>query len=135
MNTLSDLLISFAKVFAAMSPWLVAGFFAAGVIAVWIPKSWVNRVMGGSSGFFGILRAVLVGVPLPICSCGVLPIATGLRRNGAGKGATAAFLISTPQTGIDSILATYALMGVYTRMVYTFPPMSGGGSAGHLLIG
>ena len=108
---LSDLLISFAKVFAAMSPWLVVGFLAAGVIAVWIPRAWVNRVMGGSSGFFGILRAVLVGVPLPICSCGVLPIATGLRRNGAGKGATAAFLISTPQTGIDSILATYALMG------------------------
>ena len=111
MSKMCDLLISFAKVFAAMSPWLVAGFFAAGVIAVWIPRAWVNRVMGGSSGFSGILRAVLVGVPLPICSCGVLPIATGLRRNGAGKGATAAFLISTPQTGIDSILATYALMG------------------------
>ena len=109
MGKLSDLLISFAKVFAAMSPWLVVGCLAAGVIAVWIPRTWVNRVMGGSSGFFGILRAVLVGVPLPICSCGVLPIATGLRRNGAGKGATAAFLISTPQTGIDSILATYAL--------------------------
>ena len=106
-----DLLISFVNVFAAMSPWLVVGFLAAGVIAVWIPRSWVNRVMGGSSGFSGILRAVLVGVPLPICSCGVLPIATGLRRNGAGRGATAAFLISTPQTGIDSILATYALMG------------------------
>ena len=108
---MKDLLISFAEVFAAMSPWLVVGFLAAGVIAVWIPRAWVNRVMGGSSGFSGILRAVLVGVPLPICSCGVLPIATGLRRNGAGKGATAAFLISTPQTGIDSILATYALMG------------------------
>ena len=111
MSTTCDLLASFAKVLAAMSPWLVVGFFAAGVIAVWIPRAWVNRVMGGSSGFSGILRAVLVGVPLPICSCGVLPIATGLRRNGAGKGATAAFLISTPQTGIDSILATYALMG------------------------
>jgi len=111
MSKICDLLVSFAEVFAAMSPWLVAGFFAAGVIAVWIPRAWVNRVMGGSSGFSGIIRAVLVGVPLPICSCGVLPIATGLRRNGAGKGATAAFLISTPQTGIDSILATYALMG------------------------
>lgn len=111
MAKIAELLVSFAEVFAAMSPWLVAGFFAAGVIAVWIPRAWVNRVMGGSSGFSGILRAVLVGVPLPICSCGVLPIATGLRRNGAGKGATAAFLISTPQTGIDSILATYALMG------------------------
>ena len=111
MGKICELLVSFAEVFAAMSPWLVVGFLAAGIIAVWIPRAWVNRVMGGSSGFSGILRAVLVGVPLPICSCGVLPIATGLRRNGAGKGATAAFLISTPQTGIDSILATYALMG------------------------
>ena len=111
MEKLLDLLVAFAQVFARMSPWLVAGFFAAGVIAVWIPRTWVNRAMGGRSGFSGILRAVLIGVPLPICSCGVLPIATGLRRNGAGKGATATFLISTPQTGIDSILATYALMG------------------------
>ena len=111
MEKALNLLMAFARVFAAMSPWLVAGFFAAGVMAVWIPRAWVNRVMGGRSGFSGILRAVLIGVPLPICSCGVLPIAAGLRRNGAGKGATAAFLISTPQTGIDSILATYALMG------------------------
>lgn len=60
---------------------------------------------------WGILRAVAIGVPLPICSCGVLPIAAGLRKHGAGKGPTAALLVSTPQTGVDSILATYALMG------------------------
>ena len=111
MERLVDLLLSALRVFAAMSPWLVAGFFAAGVLAVWIPRAWVNRALGGRTGLSGVLRAVLVGVPLPICSCGVLPIAAGLRRNGAGKGATAAFLISTPQTGVDSILATYALMG------------------------
>ena len=111
MERLADLLLSALRVFAAMSPWLVAGFFAAGVLAVWIPRAWVNRALGGRTGLSGVLRAVLVGVPLPICSCGVLPIAAGLRRNGAGKGATAAFLISTPQTGVDSILATYALMG------------------------
>ena len=111
MDRLSDLLVSAVRVFAAMSPWLVFGFLAAGVLAVWIPRAWVNRALGGRTGLSGIVRAVLVGVPLPICSCGVLPIATGLRRNGAGKGATAAFLISTPQTGVDSILATYALMG------------------------
>ena len=108
---MKDILAAFAHVFAMMAPWLVFGFLMAGVIAVWIPKNWVNRVMGGSSGFRGILRAVAIGVPLPICSCGVLPIAAGLRRNGAGKGPTAALLVSTPQTGIDSILATYALMG------------------------
>ena len=70
MDKSCELLVSFAEVFAAMSPWLVVGFLAAGIIAVWIPRAWVNRVMGGSSGFSGILRAVLVGVPLPICSRG-----------------------------------------------------------------
>ncbi len=106
-----DIVIAFAHVFAMMAPWLVFGFLMAGIIAVWIPRSWVNRMMGGSSGLGGILRAVAIGVPLPICSCGVLPIAAGLRKHGAGKGPTAALLVSTPQTGIDSILATYALMG------------------------
>ena len=108
---MKDLLIAFVHVFAMMAPWLVFGFLMAGIIAVWIPRSWVNRMMGGSSGLGGILRAVAIGVPLPVCSCGVLPIAAGLRKHGAGKGPTAALLVSTPQTGIDSILATYALMG------------------------
>ena len=108
---MKDILLAFVHVFAMMAPWLVFGFLMAGIIAVWIPRSWVNRMMGGSSGFGGILRAVAIGVPLPICSCGVLPIAAGLRKHGAGKGPTAALLISTPQTGIDSILATYALLG------------------------
>ena len=108
---MKDILFAFVHVFAMMAPWLVFGFLMAGIIAVWIPRNWVNRMMGGSSGFGGILRAVAIGVPLPICSCGVLPIAAGLRKHGAGKGPTAALLVSTPQTGIDSILATYALMG------------------------
>ena len=106
-----EILMSFLHVFAMMAPWLVFGFLMAGIIAVWIPRSWVNCVMGGASDIRGILRAVAIGVPLPICSCGVLPIAAGLKKHGAGNGPTAAFLISTPQTGIDSILATYALMG------------------------
>ena len=108
---MKEIMLAFVHVFAMMAPWLVFGFLAAGIIAVWIPRSWVNRAMGGSTGIGGILRAVAIGVPLPICSCGVLPIATGLKKHGAGNGPTAAFLISTPQTGIDSILATYALMG------------------------
>ena len=111
MEYVKDLGVAFANVFAMMAPWLVFGFLMAGIVAVWIPRNWVNRMMGGSSGIRGILRAVAIGVPLPICSCGVLPIAAGLRKHGAGKGPTAALLVSTPQTGIDSILATYALMG------------------------
>ena len=108
---MKEIVVAFAHVFAMMAPWLVFGFLMAGIVAVLIPRNWVNRVMGGSSGILGILRAVAIGIPLPICSCGVLPIAAGLRKHGAGKGPTAALLVSTPQTGIDSILATYGLMG------------------------
>lgn len=111
MSFLLTLIESIWTVFARMAPWLLLGFLIAGIVAVWIPQSFVMRCMGGSTGFRGVLRAVLIGVPLPICSCGVIPISAALRQHGAGKGATAAFLISTPQTGIDSILATYALMG------------------------
>ena len=122
---MKDLLIAFVHVFAMMAPWLVFGFLMAGIIAVCIPRNWVNRMMGGSSGIGGILRAVAIGVPLPICSCGVLPIAAGLRKHGAGKGPTAALLVSTPQTGIDSILATYALMGPVFAVAYLVTILAG----------
>lgn len=105
------ILLSFWNVLAMMAPWLLTGFFLAGVVSVLLPREWVVKAMGRAKGWRGVLNAVLIGVPLPICSCGVLPLTTGLRKAGAGKGAVAGFLISTPQTGIDSILATYALMG------------------------
>lgn len=105
------MLISFWNVLAMMAPWLLTGFFLAGVASILLPREWVIKAMGHAKGWRGVLNATLIGVPLPICSCGVLPLTTGLRKAGAGKGAIAGFLISTPQTGIDSILATYALMG------------------------
>lgn len=104
-------LISFWNVLAMMAPWLLVGFLLAGVVSVLLPRELAARIMGRAKGLRGVINAVLVGVPLPICSCGVLPLSTGLRKSGAGKGAVAAFLIATPQTGVDSILATYALMG------------------------
>ena len=106
-----EVLISLWNVLAMMAPWLLIGFFLAGLVSVLLPREWVVRTMGRAKGWHGVLNAVLIGVPLPICSCGVLPLTTGLRKAGAGKGAIAGFLISTPQTGIDSILATYALIG------------------------
>ena len=102
---------SFWNVLAMMAPWLLVGFLLAGVVSVLLPRKWVVGVMGRARGWRGVLNAVLIGVPLPVCSCGVLPLTAGLRKAGAGKGAVAGFLISTPQTGVDSILATYALMG------------------------
>ena len=70
----------------------------------------VQRLLG-KPGLGGVLKSCLVGVPIPLCSCSVIPVAASLRENGASRGATAAFVSSTPQTGVDSVLATYALMG------------------------
>ncbi len=93
-----------------MSPYLLFGFFAAGVLSVFISPAVVERHLGGR-GFWPLLKASAFGVPLPLCSCGVIPVSMSLNKHGASKGATVAFLLSTPQTGIDSILVTYSLLG------------------------
>ena len=123
-----EIVKSFAHVFAMMTPWLVFGFLMAGIIAVWIPRSWVNRVMGGSSGFRGIIRAVAIGVPLPICSCGVLPIAAGLRKHGAGKGPTAAAAY------VAVIVVGAILCGIAVNLVpNALPASSAAAATGHAL--
>ena len=106
-----SLVSSFWGVLAQMAPWLLCGFLLAGAISELMPAKWVASVMGGARGLRGVFNAVLIGIPLPICSCGVLPLAAGLRKAGAGRGAVAGFLVATPQTGVDSILATYAMLG------------------------
>jgi uncharacterized membrane protein YraQ (UPF0718 family) len=136
LNTILEFCTAFWNVFAMMAPWLIIGFFIAGIIAVCLPRDFVMRFLGTSGGIKSIIRAVMIGVPLPICSCGVIPISTALRKNGASKGATAGFLISTPQTGIDSILATYALMGplfAIARPIAAFVTGLAGGCAVHAL--
>ncbi len=101
---------------AAMSPYLLLGFIVAGVLSVWLSPLWVERHLGGR-GLWPTIKAAALGVPLPLCSCGVIPVAASLRQHGAGKGATTSFLLSTPQTGVDSILATYALLGPVFAMI------------------
>ena len=99
-----------AKLFLKMAPYLLLGISFAGLIKLLIPEESVSRHLGGER-FLSVLKATLFGIPLPLCSCGVIPVAVSLRRQGAGKGASLSFLISTPTTGIDSILATYSLLG------------------------
>ncbi len=94
-----------------MSPYLLLGFFFAGVLRVVFPQKVITRYMG-KRNFRSVLNASLLGVPLPLCSCGVLPTGIGFYKNGASRGSTISFLISTPQTGVDSILATYSLLGL-----------------------
>jgi len=93
-----------------MSPYLLLGFLIAGILSVVISPTSVEKNLGGK-GLFPIVKASLFGIPLPLCSCGVIPVATSLYKHGANKSATTSFLISTPQTGIDSILVTYSLLG------------------------
>ena len=110
MNAIIDIFREFASVLGDMSPYLLFGFFAAGILSIFISAETVEKHLGGK-GLGPVLKAAFWGVPLPLCSCSVIPVATSLRRHGAGRGATAAFLLSTPQTGVDSILVTYGLLG------------------------
>ena len=116
MSILGEYLQNFWAVFSAMAPWLLLGYFLAGVIAYLLPPEQVKRHLSGK-GFKPILKAVLLGVPLPLCSCGVIPVAASLREEGAGKGATGAFFISTPQTGIDNILVTWSMVGWHLALL------------------
>ncbi len=94
-----------------MSPYLLLGFLIAGILHEFVPQK-IYRTSLSKGDMRSVILAALFGVPLPLCSCGVIPTAMSLRREGVSKGATASFLISTPQTGVDSILATASLMGV-----------------------
>ncbi len=115
-----DWILTFAaaswSVFGAMAPYLLLGFVVAGVLSVVISPEWVERHLGGR-GLAQVFKASLFGVPLPLCSCGVIPVAASLRQHGASKGATTAFLLSTPQTGVDSIAVTYGLLGPFLAVV------------------
>lgn len=107
MNILSEIWFLLCE----MSPFLLLGFMLAGLMHEFVPNTLYTRYLGKPS-FRSVVLAALFGVPLPLCSCGVIPTAMGIRREGASKGATISFLIATPQTGVDSIIATYSLMGL-----------------------
>ena len=91
-----------------LAPWLLLGAFVAGVMHVLLPRDFVRRQLSGRGG---VAKAVALGVPLPLCSCGVIPVAVSLREQQASRGATVGFLISTPQTGVDSMLVSGAMLG------------------------
>ncbi len=98
------------------APWLVLGLVIGGLIKALVPISFLQKHLGGS-GFVSIIKAALFGAPLPLCSCGVIPAALGLRRAGASKSATVSFLVSTPETGVDSVTISYALLGPFMAIV------------------
>lgn len=93
-----------------MSPYILLGFLIAGIMHAFIPQRVFARHLSGR-GWKSVVKSAAIGVPLPLCSCGVLPTAIGMRRNGASKASTTSFLIATPQTGMDSIAATWSMLG------------------------
>ena len=112
MDYAARIVVNIWQVTLEAAPWLLLGLLAAGIIKAWMPQRWIARAMGGR-GIGAVLRAAVIGIPLPLCSCGVLPTAIGLRRQGASRSATTAFLISTPEIGLDSFALSYALLGPF----------------------
>lgn len=108
---MTHLFYSLLGILNAMSPYILLGFFVAGILHIFVPAGTLSRHLNGH-GLKPVVKAALFGIPLPLCSCGVLPTAVALRRQGASKGASTSFLIATPQTGVDSIAATYSLLGL-----------------------
>ena len=106
-----EYLLALLNVVCEMSPYLLLGFLIAGILHVFVPQNFYSKYLSKDNKW-AVLWAALLGVPLPLCSCGVIPTAIGLRNEKASKGAVASFLIATPQTGIDSILATFSLLGL-----------------------
>ncbi|NMP17317.1 SO_0444 family Cu/Zn efflux transporter [Thalassotalea sp. Y01] len=91
------------------SPWLLLGLIIAGLMKSFVPTKILSKHLG--EGRFAVVKAAFIGAPLPLCSCGVIPVATQLKRSGASSPATSSFLVATPETGVDSVSVSYALLG------------------------
>jgi uncharacterized membrane protein YraQ (UPF0718 family) len=94
----------------AMAPYILFGLLFAGILHELVPDNLIIKHLGKES-MGSVIKATLFGIPLPVCSCGVIPLATSIKKSGASKGSVLSFLISTPITGVDSILATYGMFG------------------------
>ena len=92
------------------APYLLIGMFFSGLINIFIDSNFIYKHIG-SKNISSVFKSTLLGIPIPLCSCGVIPVAATLKDSGASKGSTVSFLVSTPQTGIDSIFLTYGLLG------------------------
>jgi uncharacterized membrane protein YraQ (UPF0718 family) len=109
ISVLSRVLLASWSVLLDSAPFVLLGFFIAGLLKAFLPDNFVSKHLGGG-GVGSIFKAAAFGIPVPLCSCGVLPAAAAIKKQGAGNGAVAAFLISTPETGVDSIAVTWALL-------------------------
>jgi uncharacterized protein len=113
---MQNLVLNFIELFQESAPWLLLGLLIAGMMKWLVPIELLKDHMG-KDDIFSVVKAALIGAPLPLCSCGVIPAAIGLRRAGASKPATVSFLVATPETGVDSISVSYALLGPFMAVI------------------
>jgi uncharacterized membrane protein YraQ (UPF0718 family) len=111
-----------AELSNAMAPYIIFGLLFAGILHELVPDSLVTKHLGHDN-VSSVVKSTLFGIPLPVCSCGVIPLATSIKKSGASSGATLSFLISTPITGVDSILATYGMFGWAFTLYRVFTSM------------
>ncbi|WP_190363499.1 SO_0444 family Cu/Zn efflux transporter [Pseudoalteromonas sp. S16_S37] len=127
-----ELVTNFWQLFLLSAPWLMLGLLLAGLLNVFIAKDFLQRHLG-QEGLWTTIKAALIGAPMPLCSCGVIPAAIGLRRAGGSKSATTAFLVSTPETGVDSISVSYVLLGPFMAVIRPIAAVSSAIVAGVLV--
>ena len=125
MNIIFGILVEAWNVLLLSSPYIMLGFLIAGVIHTFLPDESIAKYLGRGK-LRSVVNAALVGIPLPLCSCGVVPTTFSLREKGASKGAVASFLISTPESGVDSIALTY---GLFDPVMTIARPVAGFGAA------
>lgn len=111
MELILEFVLNFLKLLDAMSIYVMLGLFIAGILKQLIPEDFISSHLGTNSTA-SVVKATIFGIPLPVCSCSVIPLAQGLKKEGASKGSVQSFLISTPITGVDSILATFSFFGL-----------------------
>ena len=116
MQVIINILYNFWNLSIEMAPFLLLGFLLAGLLSLFISKELIKKHLSNKSKY-AVIKSVILGIPLPVCSCGVIPLAASIREKGASKGSTASFVTSTPQTGIDSIIITYDMMGMTFALI------------------
>ena len=112
MSLIIDFFKNFLDLTNAMSIYMLGGLLVAGVLKQIIPEDFISSHLGKNS-IISVIKATILGIPLPVCSCSVVPLAKSLEKEGASRGAVQSFLISTPITGVDSIMATYSFFGIF----------------------
>ncbi|HIB65625.1 MAG TPA: permease [Phycisphaerales bacterium] len=108
---MADFVLNLWTLFLEAAPYLVVGFGVAGLLHQYLPPRFVQKHLGGRS-LLNIFKASIIGTPVPLCSCGVVPVGLGLQKDGASKATAVSFLISTPENGVESISLTYSFFGL-----------------------